>query len=59
MVKALLAAGADHSKATNKGLSPLHRACALGHVELMQALLGAGADPDPNPSPNPNPDPGH
>ena len=28
------------------GPSPLHRAAALGHTELMQTLLGAGADPE-------------
>ena len=40
----LLEAGADDSKPTDDGSSPLLAACAHGHLHVIQLLLVAGAD---------------
>src|SRR5690606_33169190 len=45
LVEWLIARGADLEGRTRHGHTPLHIACALGHVEVADALLRAGADP--------------
>lgn len=45
-VRALLARGADHSRANDRGQTALAAAVFRQSVETVQALLDAGADPD-------------
>ena len=47
-VKALLARGmsADLLEPSKQGASPLHAAAARGHLDVVDALLGAGAQVD-------------
>lgn len=39
VVRLLLNAGAEVDAPTNKGFTPLHRACILGHDYLVSELL--------------------